>query len=90
MRTVFELAFLTGISAQVMAQQQPIPKIQMLSPTECTVISKRPAGDYMVNGTIKVGSMTISNSNVVRGGINYGGVDPFDIITRSCFSGKST
>lgn len=78
------VAILFGAS---MAQQQT-PPIKMLSAEECALITKQPSGDYMVNGTVRIGEMTISNSNVQRNGMVFGGVDPFDVITRSCFSGR--
>jgi hypothetical protein len=88
MRRILFLTILLSAVTPCIAQQQSPPQIKMLSPSECAVIEKRPIGDYMVNGTINIGNITISNSNVSRDGINYGGIDPFDVITRSCFNGK--
>ena len=81
---VLAIALVAGFS---MAQQQP-PPIKMLSPEECALIVRQPNGEYVVNGTLKFGNMTISNGNVQKGGMVFGGVDPFDVITRSCFAGR--
>ncbi|MBW7970272.1 hypothetical protein [Bradyrhizobium sp. BR 10289] len=87
MKTIVSLLALASF-APVIAQQQVSPPVKMLSPAECALIERRPAGDYMVNGTITIGGLTVTNSNVPRNGINLGGIDPFEIITRSCFVGR--
>ena len=88
MKAILAFVASIGLSAPVTAQQPQSPPIKMLSLTECALIEKRPAGDYMVNGTITIGNMTITNSKVPPNGISYSGIDPFDVITRSCFTGR--
>lgn len=75
-------------SGSVLAQTSKPPEIKLLSPAECTEIVKRSDNEFYINGKVVIGGMTISQSNVPRNGISYGGVDPFDVINRSCFSGK--
>jgi hypothetical protein len=77
--------------APAMAQQPQPPQIKLLSPAECAMIEKHPAtGDYIVKGTITIGSMTFSDGNIPANGIRLQGVDAFDVITRSCLAGKGT
>jgi hypothetical protein len=52
MKAILRFVASISLSTPVIAKQPPSPPIKMLSPTECALIEKRPAGDYMVNGTI--------------------------------------
>lgn len=72
------------------AQNAAPPAVKLLSPAECANIQKLSENDYFITQPVTIGGMTISQSNVPKNGINYGGIDPFDVITRSCFTGKNT
>ena len=72
------------------AQTNNSPDIKLLSPVECAAITKRSNNEFYVEGSVVIGGMTISKSNVPRNGIIFNGVDPFDVINRSCFRGNST
>lgn len=83
------LVMLFAISAGgAFAQQQKAPEVKILTPAECSNIVKRSDNEYFIQGAVQIGGMRISQSNVQRNGISYGGMDPFDVITRSCFNGK--
>jgi hypothetical protein len=69
------------------AQTAKPPEIKFLSPAECATITKRSDNEFYVVGPVILGGMTIAKSTVTRNGISFNGVDPFDVINRSCFRG---
>lgn len=61
--------------------------VKMLTPEECSHISKLPSGEFYINDPVKIGFMTIHHQNVSpRSGIAVNDVDSFDVIQRSCFN----
>jgi hypothetical protein len=80
--------FVLVIASNAEAQQQNAPEVKLLTPAECEQITKRPEGDFFVKGPVKIGMVTIENSNVPPHGIVMNGIDNFDVIQRSCFNGK--
>jgi hypothetical protein len=90
MRAVSIISALIVAPTIAQAQQQKPPEVKLLTPAECSQITKRPQGDFFVKGPITIGGMTISNSNVPPHGLIQNGIDNFDVIQRSCFSGRPT
>ena len=80
------LVSLSAASAQGLRKDD----IKPLSPAECALIEKRTDQEYYITGPVTIGRATIKNSSVLKGGIVMNGVDNFDVINRSCFSGKPT
>jgi hypothetical protein len=90
MRTTIVVSTLVIASAVAQAQTQNPPEVKLLTPTDCSQITKRPQGDFYVKGPIRIGGMLIQNSNVPPHGMVMNGIDNFDVIQRSCFNGKPT
>ncbi len=85
---------ITGCAASLLlissalAQVSSVPASKLLPPQECANVSKAPDGTYIIHGAIHVGGATIGNDRVPPNGIKLGGLNVFDLITQSCFSGK--
>jgi hypothetical protein len=82
MRILAIAIFLVTTSAQAANDD-----VKMLTPEECSHISKLPSGEFYINDPVKIDFMTIHHQNVSpRSGIAVNGVDSFDVIQRSCFN----
>jgi hypothetical protein len=90
MRVALMVSALIIAPTVAQAQQGKPPEVKLLTPAECSQITKRPQGDFFVKGPITIGGMTIKDSNVPPHGIVINGIDNFDVIQRSCFSGRPT
>ena len=88
MRVAFMVSALIIAPAAAQAQAPKPPEVKLLTPAECSQITKRPQGDFLVKGSVTIGGMTISDSNVPPHGIVMNGIDNFDVIQRSCFNGR--
>jgi hypothetical protein len=64
------------------------PEIKLLTPAECAMVSKRSENDFYIKGPLTIGNTTYESSIVSRNGVSFGGVDHFEVISRSCFQGK--
>jgi hypothetical protein len=89
MRVALMVSALVIAPAAAQAQAPKPPEEILLTRVECRQITKRPDGDFFVNGPIKIGEMTIQDQNVSPDGVVLNGIDNFDVIQRSCFSGRS-
>jgi hypothetical protein len=89
MRVALMVSALIIAPTAAQAQAPEPPEVILLTRVECRQITKRPDGDFFVNGPIKIGEMTIQDQSVSpdKGVLN--GIDNFDVIQRSCFSGRS-
>lgn len=76
---------LIGVAA-TNAQDAP-PQIKMLTPTECSTITKKSEAEIYIKGPVQIGNATFEASTITRG-VSFNGVDYFDVIVRSCFVGK--
>src|ERR1700733_6008177 len=90
MRIAIIVSMLLVAPAIAQEQRQEPPDVKLLTPDECSQITKRPQGDFFVKGSIEIGGMTIKDGNVPPHGISNGGIDPFNVIQRSCFNGQPT
>jgi hypothetical protein len=68
-----------GVTAQ---ERKPV---KMLTPEECSKIIKKSDTEYLSEISVAGQRGTIAKG-VTAG---HSGVNPFDVITRSCFSGKA-
>jgi hypothetical protein len=80
------LAIILASNAQ--AEQPKPPEVRLLTPAECSQITRRPQGEFMVKGSLTIGQLTIEDSNVFPNGLVINGIDFFEVIRRSCFSGR--
>jgi hypothetical protein len=85
---IFLLAI--GVSLPVMAQPTPIPDTKFLTPAQCSQITKLSENEFYIRGTVTMGALTIGDQRVPRAAIIVNGINPFDVIQRSCFNGKPT
>ena len=88
MRVALMLSALIIATGAAQAQSPRPSEVKLLTAAECSQITKRPRGDFYVKGPIKIGGMTIQESNVPPHGIVMNGIDNFDVIQRSCFNGR--
>jgi hypothetical protein len=88
MRVAIMVSALIIVPAAAQAQAPKPPEMILLTRVECRQITKRPKGDFFVNGPIKIGEMTIQDQTVSPNEQIMNGIDNFDIIQRSCFSGR--
>jgi hypothetical protein len=70
------------------AQERKTPEVKMLTPAECALITKRSDNEFFIKGPVTIGVSTFEESSVSPNGVNYNGIDNFDVINRSCFNGK--
>ena len=66
------------------------PPVKLLTPADCANITKRSVDEYYIDGPVSIGDSTWSQSSVFRRGMIMSDIDVFDVITRSCYAGKST
>jgi hypothetical protein len=62
----------------------------MLTAAECALITKRSDNEFYVTGAVRIGETLVANISIPRNGIKYAGIDPFEVVSRSCLSGKRT
>jgi hypothetical protein len=89
MRVALMVSALVIASAAAQAQAPRPPEVILLTRVECRQITKRPDGDFFVYGPIKIGELIIQDQSVSPDGIVLNGIDNFNVIQRSCFSGRS-
>jgi hypothetical protein len=88
MKVIIAIAIAMFITQAWAAEEQKAPAVKMLTPAECAQITKRSDNEFYVKGTVTIGSVTMTDSSIGRNGIVMNDVDNFDVINRSCFSGR--
>jgi hypothetical protein len=66
------------------------PHVKLLTPAECANITRRSPDEYYIDGSVTIGVSIWTRSSISRNGMVMNGVDMFDVITRSCYAGKTT
>jgi hypothetical protein len=90
MRAFLAVLVFGVFASGAVAQQSNSPGARMLTPAECSLITKGSQGDFIVKGPVMIGGIKFENQSIPPHGVRINGIDSFDVIQRSCFNGRPT
>ena len=70
------------------AQSKNTSDVKQLSANDCAKITKKYDQTYYVGPELTIGSLTLKDTHVTPSTPAPDGINPFEIITISCFRGK--
>jgi hypothetical protein len=80
------LASMVSIAALAQSQNK-VKLVDRLTEAECATITRLSGREYMVKGPVMIGQVRLADTNVQWGTL-LDGVDPWFLITISCFPSK--
>jgi hypothetical protein len=84
LKLIVAIGLLSASSALAQDSKAP-PPIRPLSDEDCSKIRRLPDGNLRVEGEVQIGQLNVVNSTIGPNGISLGGVDPYEVVMRSCF-----
>jgi hypothetical protein len=80
---IIATAAIVAVDAQ--AQENDLVSGKLLTQAECSQIAKLSNDEFYIKGPIIIANGRMTDTKVPRRAIGIGGVDMFDLISRSCF-----
>jgi hypothetical protein len=73
----------------VVTQAKEAAESNLLAPTDCAKFTRMPDGTIHVGENVTISGVTYKGADLRWRANKINGVDPYDVVMQSCFSGKT-